>query len=89
MMCAKCGRGCVGRTAFVISYCIQISPRACPAGRAHGGLVYSFFHKSLGLRLSDLCVLCRNMVSKTIFKKGGASGLACEWARASKAQKKS
>lgn len=46
-------------------------------------------HESLGLRLSDSCVLCRNMVSKTIFIKGGASGLACEWARAPKAQKKS
>lgn len=87
MMRAKCGRRCVGRTAFVISYCMQISPRACPAGRAHGGFVHSFLHKSLGLRLSDLCVLCRNMVFKTIFIEGGASGLACELARAPKAQK--
>lgn len=29
------------------------------------------------------------MVSKTIFIKGGASGLACEWARVPKAPKKS
>lgn len=57
------------------------------AGRT--GVVHSFLHKSLGLRLSDLCVLCRNMVSKTIFIKGGASGLACEWARVPKAPKKS
>lgn len=62
-------------------------PPCLPALRAHGGFVHSFLHKSLGLRLSDLCVLCRNIVSKTIFKKGGASGLACEWARVPKAQK--
>lgn len=66
MMRAKCGRRCVGRTAFVVSYCIQIPPvLARQVGRT--GVVHSFLHESLGLRLSDSCVLCRNMVFKTIF----------------------
>ena len=73
----------------LLSAIVYNSPRACPIDRAHGGLSIASCNKSLGLRLSDLCVLCRNMVFKTIFIKGGASGLACEWARGAKAPKKS
>lgn len=73
VMRAKCGCGCVGRAAFVISYCIQIPP--CLPGRPGArGFVHSFLHESLGLRLSDSCVLCRNMVSKTILKRVGRAG---------------
>lgn len=77
MMRAKCERRCVGRTAFVISYCIQ-NPSCLPGWPGARGIVHSFLYESLGLRLSDSCVLCRNMVFKTIFIKGGAIGLGCQ-----------
>lgn len=81
---------CAGRSAIAPAQngTFKNLPRAFPAVPDARGFFSFCLQKLLGLRLSNFCCMLQNLVFNTIFKKGGASGLACEWARVPKAPKK-